>query len=93
MELPKIIQGGMGAGVSNWVLANAVSRIGQLGVVSGTALDVIVSRLRRKLAVHGLAESIETVRGHGFRWRRPACAAATPGNSDRRRDRPAAPPC
>ncbi|MDL2718138.1 MAG: nitronate monooxygenase [Acidobacteriota bacterium] len=43
-ELPKIIQGGMGAGVSNWTLANAVSRLGQLGVVSGTALDVIVSR-------------------------------------------------
>lgn len=42
--LPKIIQGGMGAGVSNWTLANAVSRLGQLGVVSGTALDVIVSR-------------------------------------------------
>ncbi len=34
----------MGAGVSNWTLANAVSRLGQLGVVSGTALDVIVSR-------------------------------------------------
>jgi len=42
--LPKIIQGGMGAGVSNWRLANAVSRLGQLGVVSGTALDVILSR-------------------------------------------------
>lgn len=34
----------MGAGVSNWTLANSVSRLGQLGVVSGTALDVIVSR-------------------------------------------------
>ncbi len=34
----------MGAGVSNWTLANAVSRLGQLGVVSGTALDVILSR-------------------------------------------------
>ena len=42
--LPTIIQGGMGAGVSNWTLANAVSRLGQLGVVSGTALDVILSR-------------------------------------------------
>ncbi|HQQ76056.1 MAG TPA: nitronate monooxygenase [Thermoanaerobaculia bacterium] len=42
--LPKIIQGGMGAGVSNWTLANAVSRLGQLGVVSGTALDVILAR-------------------------------------------------
>jgi nitronate monooxygenase len=42
--LPTIIQGGMGAGVSNWRLARAVSRTGQLGVVSGTALDVILAR-------------------------------------------------
>ena len=34
----------MGAGVSNWRLANAVSRLGQLGVVSGTAIDQIVAR-------------------------------------------------
>ncbi len=42
--LPRIIQGGMGAGVSSWSLANAVSKAGQLGVVSGTALDVILAR-------------------------------------------------
>jgi nitronate monooxygenase len=41
---PVIIQGGMGAGVSNWRLANAVSQVGQLGVVSGTALDQILAR-------------------------------------------------
>jgi len=41
---PAIIQGGMGAGVSGWRLARAVSRLGQLGVVSGTALDVIFAR-------------------------------------------------
>lgn len=34
----------MGVGVSNWRLANAVSRFGQLGVVSGTALDAIFVR-------------------------------------------------
>lgn len=34
----------MGAGVSNWRLARAVSRTGQLGVVSGTALDQILVR-------------------------------------------------
>ena len=46
IQLPKIIQGGMGIGVSNWRLAQAVSRLGQLGVVSGTALDqVLVRRL------------------------------------------------
>ena len=44
MFYPKIIQGGMGVGVSNWVLARAVSIAGQLGVVSGTALDVVLAR-------------------------------------------------
>ena len=44
MFRPLIIQGGMGAGVSNWRLARAVSQMGQLGVVSGTALDVILVR-------------------------------------------------
>lgn len=34
----------MGAGVSDWRLAQAVSRTGQLGVVSGTALEVILAR-------------------------------------------------
>ncbi len=43
-RLPTIIQGGMGAGVSSWRLAQAVSKLGQLGVVSGTALDVILAR-------------------------------------------------
>jgi nitronate monooxygenase len=42
--LPSIIQGGMGAGVSDWRLAGAVSSLGQLGVVSGTAIDVILAR-------------------------------------------------
>ena len=41
---PLIIQGGMGAGVSSWELARAVSSAGQLGVVSGTALDQILAR-------------------------------------------------
>jgi NAD(P)H-dependent flavin oxidoreductase YrpB (nitropropane dioxygenase family) len=45
--LPVIIQGGMGIGVSNWNLARAVSLQGQLGVVSGTALDnLLVRRLQ-----------------------------------------------
>jgi nitronate monooxygenase len=43
-NLPTIIQGGMGTGVSSWRLARAVSRLGQLGVVSGTALDLIFAR-------------------------------------------------
>ena len=42
--LPPIIQGGMGVAVSDWKLAAAVSRTGQLGVVSGTALDAVFAR-------------------------------------------------
>jgi nitronate monooxygenase len=42
--LPPIIQGGMGVGVSGWRLARAVSQTGQLGVVSGTALDLLLTR-------------------------------------------------
>ena len=44
VQFPKIIQGGMGVGVSNWRLAQAVSKLGQLGVVSGTALDSLFVR-------------------------------------------------
>lgn len=43
-EYCAIIQGGMGVGVSNWKLAQTVSRAGQLGVVSGTALDQVLAR-------------------------------------------------
>jgi nitronate monooxygenase len=41
---PRIIQGGMGIGVSGWQLARAVSQLGQLGVVSGTAIDTVMIR-------------------------------------------------
>ncbi|MGO8836161.1 MAG: nitronate monooxygenase [Limisphaerales bacterium] len=44
MSQPKIIQGGMGVAVSGWTLARAVSRLGQLGVVSGTGLAIILAR-------------------------------------------------
>lgn len=43
-SLPKIIQGGMGVGISNWHLARTVSKLGQLGVVSGVALEVLLVR-------------------------------------------------
>jgi NAD(P)H-dependent flavin oxidoreductase YrpB (nitropropane dioxygenase family) len=43
-RLPVVIQGGMGVAVSSWQLARAVSRAGELGVVSGTALDVVIAR-------------------------------------------------
>jgi nitronate monooxygenase len=44
MTLPLIIQGGMGVAVSGWRLARAVSAAGQLGVVSGTLLPVVLAR-------------------------------------------------
>jgi NAD(P)H-dependent flavin oxidoreductase YrpB (nitropropane dioxygenase family) len=43
-RLPAVIQGGMGVGVSSWQLARSVSRAGGLGVVSGTALDLVLAR-------------------------------------------------
>ena len=47
MKYPQIIQGGMGIAVSDWNLAKHVSQLGQLGVVSATALDnVCVRRLQ-----------------------------------------------
>jgi len=42
--LPRIIQGGMGVGVSGWPLARAVALTGQLGVVSGTMIDTVMVR-------------------------------------------------
>jgi len=43
-SLPTVIQGGMGAAVSGWQLARAVSLRGQLGVVSGTGADAVLAR-------------------------------------------------
>jgi nitronate monooxygenase len=76
MQIPQIIQGGMGAGVSNWRLARTVSRLGQLGVVSGTALDVVLARrlhdgdpdgaMRRALAAFPFPEVAQRVLDHWF---------------------------
>lgn len=46
MNLPKIIQGGMGVAISDWRLARTVSQLGHLGVVSGTGLSrILIARL------------------------------------------------
>lgn len=51
----------MGIGVSNWTLARAVSMQGQLGVVSGTALDSLFVRRLQDGDVGGhLRRAIET---------------------------------
>jgi nitronate monooxygenase len=47
VQHPVLIQGGMGIAVSGWKLAKAVSKTGQLGIVSGTAINsVLVRRLQ-----------------------------------------------
>ncbi len=69
--IPMLIQGGMGIGVSDWRLAQAVARRGQLGVVSGTAVDTLFIRrlqdgdpgghMRRAMAqfpIPGVAEEV-----------------------------------
>ncbi len=44
-QQPTIIQGGMGVAVSSWQLARTVAQHGELGVVSGTALDCVLARV------------------------------------------------
>jgi NAD(P)H-dependent flavin oxidoreductase YrpB (nitropropane dioxygenase family) len=76
MSNPLVIQGGMGVAVSGWRLAGAVSRLGQLGVVSGTALAVMLARrlqmgdpggdLRRGLAAFPIPEMAERVATHFY---------------------------
>jgi nitronate monooxygenase len=43
MDYPKIIQGGMGAAISDWKLARAVAKLGQMGVVSGTGIGIFLA--------------------------------------------------
>jgi NAD(P)H-dependent flavin oxidoreductase YrpB (nitropropane dioxygenase family) len=56
--LPWLIQGGMGVAISGWPLARAVARAGQLGVVSGTALDTVFVR---RLQDDGIDEALQEV--------------------------------
>jgi nitronate monooxygenase len=68
---PLIIQGGMGVAISGWRLARAVSRRGQLGVVSGTVLNIVFAQrlqdgdegghLRRALAHFPVPEIAERI--------------------------------
>jgi NAD(P)H-dependent flavin oxidoreductase YrpB (nitropropane dioxygenase family) len=77
VTLPPVIQGGMGVAVSSWPLARAVSVTGQLGVVSGTALDAVLARrlqdgdpgghLREALEAFPVPEIAERVLGRYFR--------------------------
>jgi nitronate monooxygenase len=89
----QIIQGGMGVGVSNWRLARAVATQGQLGVVSGTGLGVLLARrlqdgdpsgdMRRALAAFPNRRIAETVlRQYHREAPRHRKAAAETGNEE-----------
>ncbi|MEI6237862.1 MAG: nitronate monooxygenase, partial [Candidatus Saccharibacteria bacterium] len=43
-KLPEIIQGGLGVAVSNWRMAGEVASTGEMGVVSGTAIGIVLAR-------------------------------------------------
>ncbi len=61
MAYPQIIQGGMGISVSSWQLASIVAKRGQLGVVSGTGLDLTLAhRLQLGDLDGNLREAIES---------------------------------
>lgn len=71
MNLPRIIQGGMGVAISDWKLARAVSMLGHLGVVSGTGLAIVltarlqrgdpIGEMRRALAHFPFQDSVQKV--------------------------------
>ena len=68
---PTIIQGGMGIAVSSWQLAKEVSIAGELGVISGTAIDSVVARrlqdgdltgdIRRAMAAYPHQDTIKEI--------------------------------
>jgi NAD(P)H-dependent flavin oxidoreductase YrpB (nitropropane dioxygenase family) len=74
---PRIIQGGMGIAVSNWRLARAVSQAGEIGVISGTALDTVLIRrlqdgdpdghMQRALAAFPLQKMVEPILKRWFK--------------------------
>ncbi|MDG2168455.1 MAG: nitronate monooxygenase [Opitutales bacterium] len=43
IDLPILIQGGMGVSISSWKLARKVARRGHMGVVSGTAIERVMA--------------------------------------------------
>ena len=91
--LPRLIQGGMGVGVSGWALARETSRHGALGVVSGTVIDTLLVRrlamgdpgghLRRAMAAFPVPEVAARVLDRYFRERaEDAAPASSPGANE-----------
>ena len=89
MTEPIIVQGGMGVGASSWQLAQAVANLGQLGVVSGTAVAVTVARrlsegdpgghVRRALEAFPVPDIAARVRDRYYRDEPTARGARFPG--------------
>ncbi len=89
MTEPIIVQGGMGVGASSWQLAQAVANLGQLGVVSGTAVAVTVARrlsegdpgghVRRALEAFPVPEIAARVRDRYYRAEPRSYGARFPG--------------
>ena len=77
LAYPPIIQGGMGVGVSDWMLARTVALRSQLGVVSGTAIDNVFVRrlqdgdvgghLRRAMEAFPFTDAVEDALDRYFR--------------------------
>lgn len=64
---PKIIQGGMGVGISGWLLARVVSSLGQQGTVSGVALERVMARVLQRGDPGGhLRRALSTFPFHDF---------------------------
>ena len=71
LQLPTIIQGGMGVAISDWRLARTVSQLGQLGVVSGTGISCVMARrlmdgdlagdMRRAIENFSLSEMVQDI--------------------------------
>jgi len=71
MDKPQIIQGGMGVAISDWRLAGTVAARGQMGVVSGTGIALILAgrlakgdpggHMRRALAACPLPGAAERI--------------------------------
>ena len=82
----------MGAGVSSWNLAREVSKLGQLGVVSGTALDSILVRklwdgdvgghARRAMATFPSQDIVRAVLDRYLRVEGSPAGAARAGQDD-----------
>jgi len=97
--LPRLIQGGMGAGVSSWILAREVASLGQLGVVSGTALDTIFIRrlaagdpgghMRRAISAFPFRDFAQRIMRRYFQT---ADAPRSPAHDSQGADRATAPP-